>query len=87
MHIIHIDKDGAEGLTDYLGEREVGSGTGPLDHIAFVATGLSKMRENLRSHNQEFQERTVPDLGLHQVFIHDPNGIMIELNFPASEVH
>ena len=30
-------------------------------------------------------ERTVPVLGLHQVFIKDPNGVTIELNFPASE--
>jgi hypothetical protein len=30
-------------------------------------------------------ERAVPVIGLHQVFIKDPNGITIELNFPAHE--
>ncbi|MFZ9740235.1 MAG: glyoxalase, partial [Prochlorotrichaceae cyanobacterium] len=29
--------------------------------------------------------RTVPDLGLHQVFLEDPSGVTIELNFPAAE--
>jgi len=33
-----------------------------------------------------FRERTVPDLGLHQLFIDDPNGVTIELNYPASEL-
>jgi hypothetical protein len=31
------------------------------------------------------RERTVPVLGLHQVFLDDPNGIVIELNFPSHE--
>jgi hypothetical protein len=28
----------------------------------------------------------VPSLGLHQVFIEDPSGVTIELNFPAEEI-
>jgi hypothetical protein len=35
--------------------------------------------------NVSYFERTVPAVGLHQVFIKDPNGVTIELNFPASE--
>ena len=33
----------------------------------------------------KYFERSVPTLGLHQMFLKDPNGVMIELNFPASE--
>ena len=43
------------------------------------------MLERCRRSDVSFFERTVPTLGLHQVFIKDPNGVTIELNFPASE--
>ena len=39
----------------------------------------------LRQHDVPFRERTVPVLDLHQVFVNDPNGVVIELNFPAAE--
>ena len=32
-----------------------------------------------------FRERTVPNIGLHQLFLSDPDGVVIELNFPAAE--
>jgi hypothetical protein len=31
------------------------------------------------------RERLVPTIGLHQLFLDDPNGIVIELNYPAHE--
>jgi len=31
------------------------------------------------------RERTVPSLGLHQVFFEDPSSVTIELNYPAAE--
>ena len=36
-------------------------------------------------HGVPIRERTVPSLGLHQVFMEDPSGVTIELNYPASE--
>jgi hypothetical protein len=45
------------------------------------------MRDTLRREHLEFRERTVPDLGLHQVFVEDPSGVTIELNFPCAEAH
>jgi hypothetical protein len=32
-----------------------------------------------------YRERTVPSLGLHQVFFEDPSAVTIELNYPAEE--
>ena len=31
------------------------------------------------------RHRRVPSLGLYQIFVDDPNGITLELNFPAAE--
>ena len=87
VHIIGFDAADPQGLKDYLGERDPATlhGTGSLDHVAFTATGLAAMRSNLRSRGIEVRERTVPALGLQQLFLDDPSGVVIELNYPASE--
>ena len=87
VHIIGIDRNDPEGLKAYLGDRDEASmiGTGTVDHLAFFATGLAETLERLRSHGVPVRERTVPLLGLHQLFLDDPNGVVIELNFPAAE--
>lgn len=59
--------------------------TGRLDHIAFSATGLAEMRARLARRNIPYTERSVPDLDLHQLFLLDPEGVQIELNFQAGE--
>lgn len=87
VHIIGIDRNDPEGLKKYLGDRDETSlaGSGAVDHVAFFATGLKETLEKLKANGIEGRERTVPLLGLHQVFIDDPNGIVVELNFPAAE--
>ncbi|MBI4193653.1 MAG: VOC family protein [Betaproteobacteria bacterium] len=87
VHIIGIDLEDPQGLKAYLGDRDPDSlsGTGTVDHVAFNATGLADMRARLQRHEVAFRERTVPALGLHQVFFEDPSGVTIELNFPAAE--
>lgn len=88
VHIIGIDPDDPQGLKDYLGDRDVASlqGTGTVDHMAFAATGVADMRARLQRHGIAFRERTVPSLGIHQVFFEDPSGVTIELNYPAAEI-
>src|SRR6185503_17720969 len=87
VHIIGIDPANPEGLKAYLGDRDLSTlnGTGTVDHMAFAATGLNDVKTRLRRHAVPFRERTVPDLGLHQVFFEDPSQVTIELNFPAHE--
>ncbi|GAB3655481.1 VOC family protein [Ramlibacter alkalitolerans] len=87
VHIIGMDPDDPVGLRKYLGDRDVSSlrGSGAVDHVAFFATGLAQMRAHLQSQGIEVRERTVPALGLHQLFLDDPNGVVVELNYPASE--
>ena len=87
VHIIGVDPNNPEGLTAYLGDKTLPvSGTGTVDHIAFLATGVEEMWKTLEAESIPWRDRTVPSLGLHQIFIEDPSGVTIELNFPAAEV-
>ena len=89
VHVMGVDRENPQALIDYMGgaDRDTQqASTGALDHVALAVTGRAGMLERCRRNNVEYFERTVPALGLHQVFIKDPNGVMIELNFPASEM-
>jgi catechol 2,3-dioxygenase-like lactoylglutathione lyase family enzyme len=87
--VVHITEGGAqvsENRRKYVGqESQATHGTGVLDHIAFRATGLGRMLEHLRAERVEFKQRQVSDQGLYQLFMLDPNGIKIELNFSNAE--
>jgi catechol 2,3-dioxygenase-like lactoylglutathione lyase family enzyme len=87
VHIIGLDRNDPDGLKQYLGDRPESSlqGTGAVDHLAFFTTGLADTLARLKRHGVPFRERTVPVLDLHQVFADDPNGVVIEINFPARE--
>ena len=87
VHLIGIDRVEPAGLHGYLGERdETGlAGSGAVDHIAFFADGLAATLAHLQGLGVAFRQRTVPSIGLHQLFLDDPCGVVIELNFPASE--
>ena len=88
VHVMGIDPSDPQGLIDTVGYVDPGTltgGTGSLDHIALSVTGRESMMARLQKAGLKYFERSVPTLGLHQMFLKDPNGVMIELNFPASE--
>jgi catechol 2,3-dioxygenase-like lactoylglutathione lyase family enzyme len=88
VHVMGVDRDNPQALIDYMGGAEPDTqqgNTGALDHVALAVTGRAGMIERCHRNNVSYFERTVPAVGLHQVFIKDPNGVTIELNFPASE--
>ena len=87
VHIIGIDRDDPTGLNQYLGERDNAQlhGTGVVDHIAFFADGLGEMLTHLKKLGIEPRQRIVPSIGLYQLFLEDPDGVVIELNYPAGE--
>ena len=88
VHVMGVDRDNPQALIEYMGGTDpdtLQGNTGALDHVALAVTGRAGMLERCRRGNVSYFERTVPAVGLHQVFIKDPNGVTIELNFPASE--
>jgi catechol 2,3-dioxygenase-like lactoylglutathione lyase family enzyme len=61
------------------------TGTGAIDHIAFHATDLTATRDRLVSEGLTFREAVVPRDNTVQLFVHDPDGIRIELNFDSPQ--
>ncbi|MDB5827158.1 MAG: glyoxalase/bleomycin resistance protein/dioxygenase [Variovorax sp.] len=56
--------------------------TGSIDHVALRASGtVAESREKLAGHGIPFTEAPVPDFPLYQLFLSDPLGVKIELNF------
>ena len=87
IHVIGLDREDPDGLKKYLGDRKPESlkGSGAVDHVAFFADGLPAMLAHLQRLGIEARQRTVPSIGLHQLFLDDPNGLVVELNYAASE--
>jgi catechol 2,3-dioxygenase-like lactoylglutathione lyase family enzyme len=56
-------------------------GAGNLDHIAFRGVDLEATRQTLQAAGIQYREAVVPRDGSIQIFVHDPDGIRIELNF------
>jgi catechol 2,3-dioxygenase-like lactoylglutathione lyase family enzyme len=61
------------------------SGTAALDHIALGAKGFDAYRDKFENQGMVWKENDIPSFGLWQLFVKDPNGITIELNFLTSD--
>ena len=70
-------------LYAYLPEPEAitAPATGHVDHIAFGSRGLNEMRQHLTGLAVPFTEAPIPGWDMHQLFLHDPRGLKIELTF------
>lgn len=83
VHLIGLDPESLEALNEYRGEQESndGNGTGAVDHIAFNSVDPEALITLLEEKNLPFQERKVPSMNLYQIFLKDPNGVMLEINY------
>jgi catechol 2,3-dioxygenase-like lactoylglutathione lyase family enzyme len=54
---------------------------GVVDHIAFLASEPEKFVKKFKEKGMSFRPRSLPESELFQLFIKDPNGLTIELNF------
>jgi catechol 2,3-dioxygenase-like lactoylglutathione lyase family enzyme len=76
--VLHLmDADAVASLSGAAG----GSGTGHLDHIAFTATELETTEARFADRGLEFRKTEFPDFHLVQLFLRDPVGLGVELNF------
>jgi catechol 2,3-dioxygenase-like lactoylglutathione lyase family enzyme len=59
--------------------------SGVVHHVAFASRGFKTMQQRLQSKGVPFDVRQVPGGELWQIFVHDPNGVMLELNYEAAK--
>ena len=63
-------------------DREVRAGpTGALHHVALRCSGYEELRARLASYGLEHRINVVAAVGLRQIFVLDPNQVLLELNF------
>jgi catechol 2,3-dioxygenase-like lactoylglutathione lyase family enzyme len=60
-------------------------GGGAVDHIALVAKDFDALKQQLIARNLPWRQNSIPSAGLWQLFVHDPNGVLIEFNFPVAD--
>ena len=67
----------------HLMQAEAGqeASTGPIDHVAFEAEDFDGMAARLGARGLSYSTNELPDISLRQIFVRDPNGVKIELNF------
>ncbi len=58
---------------------------GAIDHFALQASGLASFEQRLCAAGQPFDLRHQPATGEWQLFMTDPDGALVELNFADSE--
>ena len=52
-----------------------------FDHIAFKTGEYESVLKRLKSLNISFEEKPIPGMSAHQIFLRDPAGNRVELNF------
>jgi catechol 2,3-dioxygenase-like lactoylglutathione lyase family enzyme len=58
--------------------------SGVVHHVAFVSHGFNAMKKRLQLKNVAFKTVEVPGGALWQIFITDPNGVVVELNYDTA---
>ena len=61
------------------------AGTGSMDHIAFNGEDFDEIAARLQRHGIRSALNIVPENGLRQLFLEDPNGLRIEINIPKGK--
>jgi catechol 2,3-dioxygenase-like lactoylglutathione lyase family enzyme len=57
------------------------SGGGAIDHVAFECDDYDAMLGKIRDRGLPYRENFVPSVPLRQIFVNDPSGVTVELNF------
>ena len=83
--VVHLGNDKFEGGMGDENTRKRGGNTGAVDHIAFNGNDIDTFVGRFEAAGLKFNRREVPGFDLSQLFVKDPDGVTIELNFWAKQ--
>jgi catechol 2,3-dioxygenase-like lactoylglutathione lyase family enzyme len=79
--IVHLSTVGSllgEGPAEMLGAK-----TGAVHHVALLCSGHDAMVARIEARGLAYRLNYVAVVDLKQIFVEDPNGVLLELNYPA----
>jgi len=65
-------------------DRQQPADSGVIDHVAFGSRGFEAINQHLTGRGVSFRVNQVPNSRRWQIFLTDPNNVMIELNFDVA---
>ena len=81
---VHMGPHGIDNAHMYYlgtGHNAATDQSGVVDHIAFLATEPGEFIRRFKTIGVDYRPRALPESDLYQIFVTDPNGLTIELNF------
>jgi len=76
--IFHLSSPGS---LNAIGDINIGEDTGAVHHVALACEGHDPMIAKLDRLGLEHRENHVVAIDLKQIFVRDPNGVLLELNY------
>ncbi len=79
--VVHVRRIGTPDMRGGSTPFVAGQGTGPIDHFALKCEDYDGVRARLEAKGVTLNFNDLPQINLRQIFVRDPNDILVELNF------
>jgi catechol 2,3-dioxygenase-like lactoylglutathione lyase family enzyme len=79
--VVHVGGADSPYPTDAVRPFAAARGSGAVHHVALSCSGFDDLKARFRSLGIDFEETDYPQFGFRQLFVTEPNGILLELNF------
>ena len=80
-HWLYAGDAAVEHLVETSGGQTTAAAPDALDHVAFTCTDIEGFESNLRARGVDYRKAGVPGAPVQQLFLKDPAGNGVELNF------
>jgi catechol 2,3-dioxygenase-like lactoylglutathione lyase family enzyme len=74
---------GGDAALDAKGQYTPGGGA--MDHVGLNAVGYDELRQKVVDSGADYRQADLRDAGMWQLFVKDPSGVVVELNFQVAQ--